>query len=130
LDSANREKLINCEHLDLLKKLLTKVVNPELKSHIGVFNDNKTKSLAQEATAEETMKDAKARLKKAQKQAAELKKVVPKDKQNIVSEINHTLKTQYENLRNYERAIKLATDQRIEVLELAGLGMVVEKVVH
>ncbi|MBF4365819.1 hypothetical protein, partial [Vibrio anguillarum] len=74
LDSANREKLINCEHLDLLKKLLTKVVNPELKSHIGVFNDNKTKSLAQEATAEETMKDAKARLKKAQKQAAELKK--------------------------------------------------------
>lgn len=130
LDSANREKLINCEHLDLLKKLLTNVVNPELKSHIGVFKDNKTKTLAQEATAEETMKDAKARLKKAQKRAAELKKVVPKDKHNIVSEIDHTLKTQYENLRNYERAIKLATDQRIEVLELAGLGMVVEKVVH
>lgn len=130
LDAANREKLINCEHLDLLKKLLTEIVNGELKSHIELFKNQKSNSLAQEATAEETMKDAKTRLKKAQKQAMELKKVVPKDKQTVVSEINHTLKTQYENLRKYERAIKLATDQRIEVLELAGLGMVVEKVVH
>ncbi|EKO3993431.1 sensor histidine kinase [Vibrio fluvialis] len=130
LDAANREKLINCEHLDLLKKLLTEVVNPEIKSHIEVFRNQKSNSLAQEATAEETISDAKTRLKNAQKKAMELKKVVPKDKQVIVSEINHTLKTQYENLRKYERAIKLATDQRIEVLELAGLGMVVEKVVH
>ncbi|EJL6500055.1 hypothetical protein NMS05_003536, partial [Vibrio cholerae] len=130
LDAANREKLINCEHLDLLKKLLTEVVNKEIKSHIEVFKKQKFNSLAQEATAEETISDAKARLKIAQQKAMDLKKIVSKDKQIIVSEINHVLKTQYENLRKYERAIKLATDQRIEVLELAGLGMVVEKVVH
>ncbi|EGR2796387.1 sensor histidine kinase [Vibrio navarrensis] len=130
LDAANREKLINCEHLDLLKKLLTEVVNKEIKSHIEVFKKQKSNSLAQEATAEETISDAKARLKIAQQKAMDLKKIVSKDKQIIVSEINHVLKTQYENLRKYERAIKLATDQRIEVLELAGLGMVVEKVVH
>ncbi|HCT9038834.1 TPA: ATP-binding protein [Providencia rettgeri] len=130
LDSANREKLISCEHLDLLKVFLTDIVNKDIRSHIELYKRNEVNIISQELTAEETLQDAKTKLKAAQLKANELKKVVPKDKISVISEINHVLKTQSENIRRYENAIKLATDQRIEVLELAGLGMVVEKVVH
>ncbi|MEI8596406.1 hypothetical protein [Photobacterium sp. Hal280] len=130
IDAANREKLISCEHLDLLKRILTEVVNTELKSHIELYKTNEANTSSQELTAEETLQDARNRLKRAQRKTIELKKVVPKDKIEVISEINHVLKTQYENIRKYENAIKLATDQRVEVLELAGLGMIVDKVIH
>lgn len=130
IDSANREKLIGCLELDNLKNILTEVNNKDFKSHIELYKGNKRDKLAAEMTAEETLYDAKKQLKSAQKKANTLKKVIPEKDRKVIDEINHVLKTQYENVRKYEHAVKLSTEQRIEVLELAGLGMVVEKVVH
>ncbi|MCW8354610.1 ATP-binding protein [Marinomonas pontica] len=130
LDAANREKLINCNHLDLLKDMLTELVNKDLKSHIEYFKNNEVKKASSEATAQETLEDAKARLKRARESATSLRKSVGKEQQLVVKEIEHVLKSQYENIRKYEHAMLLSKEQRIEVLELAGLGMVVDKVVH
>lgn len=130
LDAANREKLISCEHLDILKELLTELINKDLKSHIEFFKNNEAKRVSTEAAAEESLEDAKERLKTARKNATKLKKSVPKEQLNVVNEIEHVLKSQYENIRKYEHAMQLSKEQRIEVLELAGLGMVVDKVVH
>ena len=130
LDAANREKLINCDHLNLLKEMLTELVNKDLRSHIEFFKNNEVKKVSAEATAQETLEDAKVRLKKARQSATSLKKSVNKEQQEVVKEIEHVLKSQYENIRKYEHAMRLSKEQRIEVLELAGLGMVVDKVVH
>ncbi|MCJ8322045.1 MAG: ATP-binding protein [Colwellia sp.] len=130
IDSANREKLIGCRELDNFKHILTEVVNKDFKSFIEFYKGNKRDKAAAEMTAGETLRDAKKQLKSAQKKATSLRKVIPKEDRNVIDEISHVLKTQYENVRKYEHAVKLSTEQRIEVLELAGLGMVVEKVVH
>tara|TARA_R110001592_G_scaffold192882_1_gene439961 strand:+ start:12686 stop:15007 length:2322 start_codon:yes stop_codon:yes gene_type:complete len=130
IDSANREKLIGCLELDNLKNILTDVINKDFKSHIEFYKGNERDKLAAEMTAVETLNDARKQLKSAQKKANALKKVLPVKDKKIIDEISHVLNTQYENVRKYEHAVKLSTEQRIEVLELAGLGMVVEKVVH
>jgi len=130
IDSANREKLIGCLELDNLKSILTYVNSTDFKSHIELYKGNERDKAAAEMTAEETLTDAKKQLKSAQKKANSLKKIIPKEDRKVIDEISHVLNTQYENVRKYEHAVKLSTEQRIEVLELAGLGMVVEKVVH
>lgn len=130
IDSANREKLINCDELDLLKDLLSNVVNKDIKSYIEFYKENEFKKASVESTAESTLEDATDRLKRARVSAAKLKKVIPKEQKNVVEEIEFVLKTQYENIRKYQNAMKLSKEQRIEVLELAGLGMIVDKVIH
>lgn len=130
IDAANREKLVGCDELTLLKELLTEVVNKDLKSHIEFFKEMSFKDSVEKVTAEETLADAKRKLRKAGVNAGKLSKVIPKDHLPVMKEIQHVLKTQQENIRKYETAVKLSREQRIEVLELAGLGMVVEKVVH
>lgn len=130
IDAANREKLIGCEHLSILKEILTELVNKDLKSHIEFFRENETRKTADEATAQQSLNDARDRLKSAYQKMSSLKKVIPKDKASIVSEIEHVLKTQHENIKKYEKAVNMSREQRIEVLELAGLGMVVDKIIH
>ncbi|RVT45630.1 sensor histidine kinase [Rheinheimera sediminis] len=130
IDAANREKLIGCEHLSMLKQILTELVNKDLKSHIEFFKENEARKIADEATAEQSLDDARDRLKSAYTKMSSLKKVLPKDKESIVAEIEHVLKTQHENIRKYEKAVNMSREQRIEVLELAGLGMVVDKIIH
>lgn len=130
IDSANREKLINCDELDLLKDLLSNVVNKDIKSYIEFYKENEFKKSSIESTAESTLEDATDRLRKARISAAKLKKVIPKEQRSVVEDIEFVLKTQYENIRKYQNAMKLSKEQRIEVLELAGLGMIVDKVIH
>ncbi|HDA4176483.1 TPA: hypothetical protein O5D79_001440, partial [Salmonella enterica subsp. enterica serovar Mokola] len=131
IDAANREKLVNCEELDLLKDILTYINTKDIKSNIEFYKENEKDKLAAELTAEETLKNAKKRLDDALKNTSLLeKKTTNKEDKEIISEIKGVLKSQSENIRKYERSLQLAEEQRMEVLELAGLGMVVDKIVH
>ncbi len=131
VDAANREKLVNCEELDLLKDILTYINTKDIKSNIEFYKENEKDKLAAEFTAEETLKNAKKRLDDALKNTALLEaNSINKEDKEIISEIKGVLKSQSENIRKYERSLQLAEEQRMEVLELAGLGMVVDKIVH
>ena len=131
IDAANREKLVNCEELDLLKEVLTYINTKDIKSNIEFYKENEKDKLAAEFTAEETLKNAKKRLDDALRNTSLLeKKTTNKEDKEIISEIKGVLKSQSENIRKYERSLQLAEEQRMEVLELAGLGMVVDKIVH
>lgn len=131
IDAANREKLVNCEELDLLKEILTYINVKDIKSNIEFYKENEKDKLSAEFTAEETLKNAKKRLDDALKNTSILEKgATKKEDKEIIAEIKSVLKSQTENIRKYERSLKLAEEQRMEVLELAGLGMVVDKIVH
>lgn len=130
VDAANREKLVECQEFSLLKEVLTYINTKDIKSHIEFYKENERDKLATEITAETSLSDAKKRITSALKSANELSKSASSEDKKVINEIKSVLKTQQENIRKYERGLSLAEEQRMEVLELAGLGMVVDKIVH
>ena len=130
VDAANREKLVECQELSLLKEVLTYINTKDIKSHIEFYKENERDKLATEITAESSLSDAKKRIASALKSANELSKSASSEDKKVINEIKSVLKTQQENIRKYEHGLSLAEEQRMEVLELAGLGMVVDKIVH
>lgn len=130
IDAANREKLVECRELVLLKEILTEIVNVDIRSHIEIIREATIKGSVSEASTVESIENAKNNLKKVVVSINTLKKFLPTDQKNEIKEISTTIKNHIEDIRKLETAVKISQEKRIEILELAGMGMVLDKVVH
>ncbi len=130
IDAANREHLIESAPLQLLKRLMMDVVIKDLKSNIAIIKEKEFKGTIAKVTAENVVTESISQLDKADKSIKVLAKIIPDEHVAEIKEIRSVLKFQRENVRQFANAVKLATEQRVEILELASIGMVVEKVVH
>ncbi|KJV25977.1 histidine kinase [Aquitalea magnusonii] len=130
IDAANRERLVSCSEQNLLVSLFGDVIVKDLRSHIDAIKQVEVKKAIEEESAEESLKRSEDSLKSTLTAVEEIAKSVPHEVQPKVEGIRRALQDQVEYVETIKNALKLARETRVELLELANIGLVVEIVVH
>jgi signal transduction histidine kinase len=130
IDAANRERLISCPEHDLLKNLLGEVIVQDLRSHIYAIRDAEAKVAIAEESTEASLKKSEDSLKKTLSTFAEISKSLPKEHKEKVAEIRDALHGQVEYVKTIKNSLNMARETKVELLELANIGLVVEIVIH
>lgn len=130
IDSANRERLVACPEQSLLKSLLGDVVVKDLRLHINAIREAEAKiAIAEESTAE-SLKKSEETLKKTIRAVEDIGKQLPKEERHKIVDIREALQGQVEYVKTIKNSLNLARETKVELLELANIGLVVEIVIH
>lgn len=130
VDAANRERLITCPEQLLLKSLLGEVIVQDFRSHINAVREAEAKiSIAEEST-EESLRRSEDNLKKTLSTIEEIGRTLPKEQKHKIVEIRESLQGQVEYIKTIKNSLNMARETRVELLELANIGLVVEIVIH
>lgn len=130
VDSANRERLIACPEQDLLKRLLGDVLVKDLRMHINTVREAETKMAIAEESTNESLKASEEGLKRTIREIDKIGKLLPRDEHHRITEIRSTLQGQVEYVKTIKNSLNMARETRVELLELANIGLVVEIVIH
>ena len=130
VDSANREQLIACPEQELLKRLLGDVLVQDLRAHINAVREAEIKITIAEESTNESLKASEDGLKRTLKGIHQIGQLLPKNERHRVKEIKDTLEGQIEYVKTMKNSLSLARETRVELLELANIGLVVEIVIH
>lgn len=130
IDAANRERLVSCPEQNLLVTLFASVLVLDLRSHIDAIKQVEIKRAIEEESTEESLKKSEDSLKQTMKTVDEISRSLPAEVRPKVEEIRSALKGQVEHVETIRNALQLAREHRVELLELANIGLVVEIVVH
>ncbi|ABM39855.1 sensor histidine kinase [Polaromonas naphthalenivorans] len=130
VDAANRERLVACPEQQLLKALLGEEIVTELRGLIGLTQEAQAKiALSQEST-EESLRRSEAGLTKTLRTFNQIVSFIPAEHKHKIVEIREEINSQVEYVKTIKRALDLARETRVELLELANIGLVVEIVIH
>lgn len=130
VDSANRERLVSCPEQELLKKLFKEVVVVDLRSHINAIQEAEVKIALAEDSTTASLEASEDNLKKTIRNVEEIGKLLPKEQRHKIAEIREALQGQVEYVKVIQNSLEIAREKRIELLELANIGLVVEIVIH
>jgi len=130
IDAANRERLVSCPEQTLLVGLLGDIIVKDLRSHIDAIKQVEVKRAIEEESAEESLKRSEISLKNTLQTVEEIAKAVPAAVQPKIEDVRRSLQSQVEYVETIRGALQLARETRVELLELANIGLVVEIVVH
>ena len=130
VDSANRERLIACPEQELLKRLLGDVLVKDLRMHINTVREAEAKMAIAEESTNESLKASEEGLKRTIREVDQISKLLPKEERHRVTDIRATLQSQVEYVKTIKNSLNMARETRVELLELANIGLVVEIVIH
>lgn len=130
IDSANRERLVACPEQSLLKSLLGDILVKDLRLHINVVREAEAKIAIAEESTTESLQKSEDNLKKTIRAVEEIGKDLPKEHRQKIADIRDTLQGQIEYVRTIKNSLNMARETRVELLELANIGLVVEIVIH
>lgn len=130
VDSANRERLIACPEQEVLANILGHVIVQDLRMHINTIKEAEAKILIAEESTNESLKQSEEKLKRTIQAVEEIGKYLPREHKEKLSEIRETLQSQVEYVKTIKNSLSLAKETRVELLELANIGLVVEIVIH
>jgi len=130
IDSANRERLVSCPEQSLLKSLLGDVIVKDLRLHINAVREAEAKIAIAEESTTETLKKSEETLKKTIRAVEEIGKQLPKEQRHTIVEIREALQGQIEYVKTIKNSLSMARETKVELLELANIGLVVEIVIH
>jgi signal transduction histidine kinase len=130
IDAANRERLVSCPEQTLLVTLLGDIIVKDLRSHIDAIKQVEVKQVIEEESAEESLKRSENSLVTTLMTVEEIKLSLPTEVRPKLEEVQRTLQSQVEYVETIRNALQLARETRVELLELANIGLVVEIVVH
>lgn len=130
IDAANRERLVSCPEQTLLVGLLGDIIVKDLRSHIDAIKQVEVKRAIEEESAEESLKRSETSLQTTLLTVEEIARVVPSAMQPKIEDVRRSLQSQVEYVETIRGALQLARETRVELLELANIGLVVEIVVH
>jgi signal transduction histidine kinase len=130
IDAANRERLVSCPEQNLLVTLFASVLVLDLRSHIDAIKQVEIKRAIEEESTEESLKKSEDSLKQTMKTVEEIGRSLPSEVRPKIEEIRQALQGQVEYVETVRNALQLAREHRVELLELANIGLVVEIVVH
>jgi len=129
VDAANREDLVDCPQYQTLKTLLQKVIVGELRSQIATVQEAERKAATDESV-EQSIRRSHSDVKRAVSTLSRVMKALPEPQRKELREVRTALEQHEQTIDVLGDALKQSRETRIEVLELAGIGMVVEIVVH
>lgn len=130
IDAANREQLVSCSEQSFLVAVLGDILVKDLRSHIDAIKQVEVKQAIEEESAEESLKRSEVSLVNTLVTVEEIARSLPPAAQPKLEEVRRTLQSQVEYVETIRSALKLARETRVELLELANIGLVVEIVVH
>ncbi|WP_353630735.1 ATP-binding protein [Achromobacter xylosoxidans] len=130
VDAANRERLVSCPEQTLLVAILGDIIVKDLRSHIDAIKQVEVKQAIEEESAEESLKRSEDSLKNTLMTVEAISRSVPATVQPKIEEVRRALQSQVEYVETVRGALQLARETRVELLELANIGLVVEIVVH
>lgn len=130
VDTSNRESLVSCPEYEALRLILGEIVVDDLRSQINAFREVEVRAAISEETTEESLRRSEQDLRNTVKEVDRLVKELPKEQRVRLSEVRDTLHEHVENVKALRKALEIARETRVEILELAGIGLVVEIVVH
>lgn len=130
IDSANRERLVACPEQLLLKAILGDVIVKDLRLHINAIREAEAKIAIAEESTTESLKKSEESLKKTIRAVEEIGKTLPKEQRHKIAEIRDTLQGQVEYVKTIKNSLNMARETKVELLELANIGLVVEIVIH
>ena len=130
IDSSNRERLVACPEQLLLKSLLGDIVVQDLRGHINTIREAEAKIAIAEESTTESLKKSEESLKKTIRTIEEIGKELPREHRHKIAEIRETLQSQVEYVKTIKNSLNMARETRVELLELANIGLVVEIVIH
>jgi signal transduction histidine kinase len=130
IDAANRERLIACPEQLLLKSILGEIVVQDFRSHINAVREAEAKIAIAEESTEESLRRSEDNLKKTIATVEEIGKTLPREQKYKIAEIRDALHGQVEYIKTIKNSLSIARETRVELLELANIGLVVEIVIH
>jgi signal transduction histidine kinase len=130
IDAANRERLVSCPEQTLLVALFGDIIVKDLRSHIDAIKQVEVKQAIEEESAEESLRRSEDSLKSTLMTVEEIARSVPTTVQPRIEDVRRSLQAQVEYVETIRSALRLARETRVELLELANIGLVVEIVVH
>lgn len=130
IDSANRERLIACPEQEALKQILGSIIVQDLRVHINTIREAEAKIAIAEDSTNESLQQSEDKLKRTIKAVEEIAKLLPKEHKEKIGEIRDALHGQVEYVKTIKNSLGLARETRVELLELANIGLVVEIVIH
>lgn len=130
IDAANRERLVSCAEQNLLITLFGDILVKDLRSHIDAIKQLEVKKAIEEESAEESIKRSENSLKTTLMTIEEIARSLPSTMKSKIEEVRRNLQAQVEYIDTIRGALQLARETRVELLELANIGLVVEIVVH
>lgn len=130
IDSANRERLISCPEQEVLKQILGSIIVQDLRVHINTVREAEAKIAIAEDSTNESLQQSEDKLKRTIKAVDEIAKHLPREHKDKIGEIRDALHGQVEYVKTIKNSLGLARETRVELLELANIGLVVEIVIH
>jgi len=130
IDAANRERLVSCPEQNLLVSIFGGILVQDLRAHIDAIKQVEIKRAIEEESTEESLKRSEDSLKQTLRTVEDIGRSLPSDVRPKVDEIRLALQGQVEYVETIRNALQLARETRVELLELANIGLVVEIVVH
>lgn len=130
IDASNRERLVSCPEQELLKSLLGVEIVADLRGAISATQEAELKIAIAEESTQESLRQCETDLARTLKAFNQISKEVPAEHKEKVIQVREAISNQIEYVKTIKRALDLAQETRVELLELANIGLVVEVVVH
>ncbi len=130
IDAANRERLVSCPEQTLLVSIFGEILVGDLRAHIDAIKQVEVKRAIEEESTEESLKRSEDSLRQTLATVEDIGRSLPADVRPKVDEIRRALQGQVEYVETIRNALQLSRETRVELLELANIGLVVEIVVH
>lgn len=130
IDTANRENLVSTEEFEITKKILSEILVYDLRTHINTVQEIEIKKQISVETAENSAKAAETSLSRALSNIKIIEKTIPAENKKQFLEIKEAVRGQIDYVKTLKKTFEFAQEKRIELLELAGIGLVIEKAIH
>ena len=130
IDASNRERLVSCPEQELLKSLLGSEIVADLRGQISTRQEAEVKIAIAEESTQESLRHSENNLARTLKAFNQIAKSVPAEHKEKVVQVREAISDQIEYVKTIKRALDMAQETRVELLELANIGLVVEIVVH
>lgn len=130
IDAANRERLISCPEQQLLKLIFGIVITDDFRMHINTTRELEGKKNIEEESAEDSLQRSEELLVKSIANIEEISKELNPEHKAKLGVIRTDLQNQVEYIKTLNNALQMSQETRVELLELANIGLVVEIVIH
>jgi signal transduction histidine kinase len=129
IDRSNREGLIECPEKDLLRRLILEFVVAPLRTSVQVEASADRETVLQEV-GQERLEETEKAFKETRRLIRDVTKQVPSDLKPKLDEVEGHLEAFQDRIRRLHTGLRGMQETREDILEMAGVGLVVESMLH
>lgn len=129
IDRSNREGLIECPERELLRQLILEFVVSPLRAAVQVEASVDREELLKDV-GQERLEETEKAFRETRRLIRDVTKHVPNDLRPKLEEVEGHLETFQDRIKKLHTGLKGMQETREDILEMAGVGLVVEGMLH